>query len=197
MRATLNPPYTFNETLRFVTLLLGLCPLVHAAESGRPNILILYADDWRHDVLGVAGHPVVKTPHIDRLAGEGTRFVSNCVTTSICGISRASLFTGQWMARHGARAFTPFKTPWVETYPGILRKNGYFVGHVGKWHNGAKASEKEFDFCRAYHGRHWYDLPDRRRVHVTKRNEEDSIDFLRTRPKEKPFALTVCSTTRS
>ncbi|BCX48442.1 acetylglucosamine-6-sulfatase [Haloferula helveola] len=160
------------------------------AEEAPMNVLILYADDWRHDTLGVAGNPVVKTPNLDRLASEGMRFTSNCVTTAICGISRASLFTGQWMARHGGRDFKMFKTPWAQTFPAILRKNGYHVGHIGKWHNGKPPAE-EFDFSTFYHGRHWYKMPDGHKVHVTQRNEEDALEFLRTRPTEKPFVLTV------
>jgi len=154
------------------------------------NILLLYADDWRHDTLGVAGNPVVQTPVLDQLASEGIRFTQNCVTTSICGISRASLFTGQWMSRHGNRSFKPFETPWAETYPGLLRANGYHVGHVGKWHNG-KFPEKNFDFGRAYHGRHWLVKPDKSMIHVTQRNENDAMEFLKTRPTDKPFCLTV------
>jgi arylsulfatase A-like enzyme len=69
-------------------------PLV-AAEAKPLNIVVLYADDWRHDTLGVAGNPVVRTPQLDQFAREGFRFTRNCVTTSICGVSRASLFTGQ------------------------------------------------------------------------------------------------------
>lgn len=154
------------------------------------NILILYADDWRHDTLGVAGNPIVKTPHIDKLASHGMRFTHNCVTTSICGVSRASLFTGQWMSRHGNRGFKPWKTPFSETFPGILRANGYWVGQVGKWHNG-KIPSKKFDFSTSYSGRHWYKLKDGRKIHVTKRNEEDAMKFLAKRPKDKPFCLTV------
>ena len=112
------------------------------------NILILYADDWRHDTLGCAGNPVVKTPHLDQLAKEGTRFTQACVTTSICGVSRASLLTGQWMSRHGNKAFQMFDTPWEKTYPALLRSHGYFVGHVGKWHNGGFPVEN-YDFGRA------------------------------------------------
>ena len=100
------------------------------------NVVLLYADDWRHDTLGAAGNPVVKTPHLDQLASDGMRFTENCVTTSICGISRANLYTGQWMSRHGARRFVMWDTPWEETYLGLLKKNGYYLGHVGKWHNG-------------------------------------------------------------
>ncbi len=154
------------------------------------NVLVLYADDWRFDTLGVAGHPVVQTPNIDRLATEGVRFTHNCVTTSICGVSRATLLTGQWMSRHGNPAFSMFKTPFAETYPAMLRAGGYHVGHVGKWHNG-KFPANEYDFGREYAGKHWYDLPDGRHVHVTQRNEEDALEFLKSRPTDKPFCLTV------
>ena len=88
-------------------------------DESRPpmNIILFYADDWRHDVrlrvyislsiqgplcpantcsipqtLGAAGNPIVKTPVLDKLAAEGVRFTENCVTTSICWISRATLY---------------------------------------------------------------------------------------------------------
>ena len=154
------------------------------------NILVLHADDWRHNTLGCAGNPVVKTPQLDRLAAEGTRFTRACVTTSICGVSRASLFTGQWMSRHGNKAFAAFNTPWAETYPGLLRSKGYYVGHVGKWHTG-KFPAENFDFGRSYMGRHWMKDPDGTPIHVTQKNENDALEFLRTRPQDKPFCLTV------
>ncbi len=154
------------------------------------NILVLYADDWRHDTLGVAGNPVVQTPNLDRLANQGVRFTENCVTTSICGISRATLFTGQWMSRHGNRAFRRFNTPWSQTYPGLLRDNGYFVGHIGKWHNG-KFPNENFDFGRAYSGTHWMPQSDGSKIHVTQKNENDALEFLRERPDDKPFCLTL------
>ncbi len=154
------------------------------------NLLVLYADDWRYDSLGVAGNPVVQTPRLDRLASEGVRFTHNYVTTSICGVSRATLFTGQWMSRHGCRAFGTFDTPWHDTYPGLLREHGYFVGHVGKWHNG-KFPASRFDFGRDYYGQHWYELENGERVHVTERNERDALEFLQSRPSDKPFCLTV------
>ena len=165
-----------------------LAPLAFAEKP--LNIVLLYADDWRHDTLGVAGNPIVQTPHLDQLAASGVRFTENCVTTSICGISRASLFTGQWMSRHGCRGFQMWKTPFAESYLSLLRSNGYYLGHVGKWHNG-KIPTQEFDFSRAYHGRHWYTMPDGKKVHVTQRNENDALDFLNTRPQDKPFYLTV------
>jgi arylsulfatase len=178
----MKPRYAFA----FVAL------LVSALAAEPLNVVVLYGDDWRHDTLGIAGHPIVKTPHIDQIARSGVRFTYNYVTTSICGVSRANLFTGQWMSRHGNRAFEMFKTPWVETYPGLLRKNGYWVGHVGKWHNGAFPAQ-EFDFGdgRITPMRHWLKQPDGTEIHVTKKNENDALEFLRTRPQGKPFCLTV------
>ena len=154
------------------------------------NVIVLLADDWRYNTLGCAGNKIVRTPNLDRLAGEGVRFTHACVTTSICGVSRASLFTGQWMSRHGNTAFAAFKTPWEQTYPGLLRLNGYYVGHVGKWHNG-KFPVGEFDFGRAYSGTHWIKEIDGAKIHVTQKNENDALEFLRTRPAEKPFCLTL------
>jgi arylsulfatase len=174
-----------------ILLLLAAFPSVLFSAEAKPlNILVLYADDWRHDTLGCAGNPVVKTPNLDRLADEGVRFTHACVTTAICGVSRASLFTGQWMSRHGNKGFTMFKTPWKQTYPGILRANGYHLGHIGKWHNG-KFPEDNFDFGRAYSGTHWVREPDGTKIHVTQKNENDALEFLKTRPADKPFCLTL------
>ncbi len=120
-------------------------PMAHAREpitaddkrqrKGPPNILILYADDWRHDTLGCAGNSVVQTPNLDRLAQEGVQFTRAYVTTSVCWISRANLYTGQWLSRHGSVG-KELKVPWDQTFQGLLRASGYWVGHVGKWHHG-------------------------------------------------------------
>ena len=180
------------RNISLIAILVGcaILPLAGFAAEKQPNVLILLADDWRHDTLSCAGNPVVQTPRLDALAKEGVRFTHACVTTSICGVSRASLFTGQWMSRHGNQAFAEFKTPWSETYPGILRAGGYWTGHVGKWHNG-KFPAKEFDVGKSYMGTHFIKQPDGSLIHVTQKNENDAIAFLRERPKDKPFCLTV------
>jgi arylsulfatase A-like enzyme len=175
----------------FCAIFLLSVSVVSASAAGKPlNVLVLLADDWRFDSLSCAGDPVVQTPNVDRLATEGLRFTHACVTTPICGVSRASIFTGQWMSRHGNPFMHMFKTPWAETYPGLLRANGYYVGHVGKWHNG-KFPAENFDFGRAYSGHHWIQQPDGTKIHVTQKNEKDALEFLRTRPKDKPFCLTL------
>jgi len=94
------------------------------------------------------------------------------------------------MSRHGNPAFQKFNTPWEQTYPGILRKDGYHVGLVGKWHNG-KFPEDKFDFGRSYSGVHWIKQEDGSQIHVTVKNEKDALEFLKSKPSSKPFSLTV------
>jgi Sulfatase len=98
------------------------------------NILILYPDDWRHDTIGKE-NSIVQTPFLDSLADLGIRFRQNAVTSSICWVSRATLFTGQWLSRHQSpKLFCPHFSAgylWNATsWPGILRQHGYYIGHV-------------------------------------------------------------------
>ena len=66
----------------------------------RTNILFITLDQWRGDCLGAAGHPVVETPHLDRLVAEGVRFTSHYAQSAPCGPSRASLLTGTYQHVH-------------------------------------------------------------------------------------------------
>ena len=156
------------------------------------NIVVLVIDDTRWDSIGAAGNRIVRTPRIDALAAEGLRFAQARVVTSICMTSRASILTGQYMSRHGIERFGKQLTPdaFARTYAGLLRASGFWTGHVGKYDVGA-ARETDYDFVRAYHGRHWMTDAAGQRVHVTEQNARDSLEFLRTRPKDKPFLLSV------
>lgn len=66
------------------------------------NLLFIIADQWRADALGCAGHPVVKTPNLDALAAEGTRFDHCFVQTAPCGPSRMCIYTGRYLCSHRA-----------------------------------------------------------------------------------------------
>jgi len=66
----------------------------------RPNIPLISADQWRGDCLGVAGHPVVRTPHVDALAREGALFRRHYAGAAPCGPARASLYTGLYQMNH-------------------------------------------------------------------------------------------------
>ncbi len=121
------------------------------------NIIISYPDDWgARDVQDV--NPVLKTPTFSQLAKEGIRFTHNAVTTSICWISRATLFTGQYVSSHmSTYLFRPtFATPerWKGSWVYLLQKVGYFVGHIGKWQYQDKHKNKGslFNFSSFFEG---------------------------------------------
>lgn len=126
-----------------------------------PNIIFLLTDDQRRDSLACYGNKDVRTPHIDRLAADGTLFEQASITSAICTPSRACYFLGQYERRHGVNfnsgtALSP--KAWSQSYPVLLRKAGYFTGYVGKNHVpiGAKGYatgiiEESFDFWYGAH----------------------------------------------
>jgi arylsulfatase len=122
---------------------------------------------------------------------NGVKFTQAFVTTSICMTSRASILTGQYMSRHGIDRFGKPISPedFSDTYPGVLRAAGYWSGFVGKYGVGSIRAE-DFDFARDYERLHWHEV-DGERIHVTERNARDSIEFLRERPDDRPFLLSV------
>jgi len=160
------------------------------------NIVLLYGDDWRHDSIGIAGTQMVQTPFLDRFARENLRFTHNCVATSVCWISRATLHSGMYYSRHQTRQTTDpkFYKLWEHSFPTQLKKAGYHLGHVGKWNFVMDEVDSHvwntYDVFKAYEGRHWF--PENyRMVHITELNERDGVEFLQTRPKNKPFFLNV------
>ena len=108
-----------------------------AASAARPNLIFILTDDQRWDSLGLTGNPVVKTPHLDRLAAEGTFFPQATINSAICTPSRACYFLGQYERKHGVNfnsgtALTA--AAWEKSYPVLLRSAGYFTGYIGKNH---------------------------------------------------------------
>lgn len=160
------------------------------------NVVLFYADDWTQKVMGKL-NPDVKTPNIDKMADEGVMFNENCVTTSVCWMSRATMVTGLYSARH--QNLKPSDTnmfdlhPWSQTVFPQMKANGYFTGLVGKWHSPQppEAMKQAFDWTNFYFGAHWEERDGQMR-HVTDLNREDSLKFLREiRPKDKNFFLKV------
>jgi len=178
------------------TLVLALGPAGIAAADRRPNVIFFLSDDQRADFLGCAGHPILKTPVIDRLAADGVRFENAFVTTSICAASRATLFTGQWERTHRFTFGTP---PIAErasglSYPAVLRASGYRTGFVGKFgvkvHAGAR--EKMFDqFVPMGIRPYFRERPDGTLRHFTEDVGDRAAEFLRGCNKEQPFCLSV------
>mmetsp|Transcript_31540 Transcript_31540/g.48386 ORF Transcript_31540/g.48386 Transcript_31540/m.48386 type:complete len:590 (-) Transcript_31540:12-1781(-) len=160
------------------------------SQTEKMNIVLLYADDWTYKSLGAMGNKFIKTPHIDNIAAHGMLFTHNCVTTAICWISRATLFTGQYVSKHQCPMpeDVGMYAHWEDSLYGRLARNGYYNGFFGKWHHSYENFPQwSFSETSFYHGSHWLDD----KTHVTQKNMQDGVNFLRKRPRDKPFSLTV------
>ncbi|HEV7350365.1 sulfatase-like hydrolase/transferase [Telluribacter sp.] len=129
--------------------LLHLLPGVSSltfAQSTRPNILFIFADDLRADALGCYGNGYVKTPVLDSLARAGTLFTNAYILGghhgAVCAPSRAMLMSGQSYFR------VKDKLKGVHTLPIHLRQNGYTTFLTGKWHNEPEVIGRSFDQAR-------------------------------------------------
>lgn len=109
---------------------------------GPPDIIFMLADDMGWGDLGVYGHPVIRTPNIDRLAAEGARFDAMYVPSPVCAPSRAALLTGRYGVRNGVK-WNDSSTlrPGEITIAKLLKSQGYQTAAVGKWHLGATAPD--------------------------------------------------------
>lgn len=91
----------------------------------RPNILLVTLDQFRAECLGVAGHPVVQTPTLDRLAIEGVRFTNHFSNCAPCSPGRASLLTGLWQMNHRVLDNGAPLADDLPMLPRLLRELGY------------------------------------------------------------------------
>jgi arylsulfatase A-like enzyme len=171
-----------------------------AGHGERPNILFILVDDQRNDTLGCAGHPVIQTPHIDRLAHDGVRFENAFVTTSICMASRATILTGLTETGHGFTGgpfpATPLLKEDIDTsFPMKLREVGYRTGFFGKVHlrfheNKQTETGRLFDeFQEINRNPYFKELPDGTQRHEADLIGDLSVEFLEDQPKEQPFFL--------
>jgi len=121
-----------------------LCALSLAASASAapPNIILINCDDLGYGDLGCYGAKDIRTPHLDRMAAEGTRFTDFSVTSALCTPSRASLMTGKYPGRVGLA--TGVLRPDARnglagseiTLAEVMKSAGYATGCIGKWHLG-------------------------------------------------------------
>lgn len=110
------------------------------AGKGRPNVIFVLADDLGYGDLGVYGQRLIKTPNIDRLAGDGMRFTQFYAGSTVCAPSRAVLMTGRHMGHVSVRGNAGRQKPEIQTLrqgertiAHLLKDAGYSTGLFGKW----------------------------------------------------------------
>jgi arylsulfatase A-like enzyme len=183
--------------MRVLTLaiIIATASVVPVPSAERPNILFVMSDDHAAHAIGAYGSHVNQTPNIDRLAREGMLLTSVFATNSICTPSRAAILTGQYSHINGVTMFNRFDSSRM-TVARLLQAGGYYTGMIGKWHLGSDPAG--FDRWEILPGQGVYLDP----IFYTATGEktytgryvtdvitELGIDFLRNRPRNKPFFL--------
>ncbi len=102
--------------------------------SKRPNLIIVFADQWRAQSTGYAGNPDVKTPNLDQLAGESVNCYQAISGMPVCSPFRATLMTGQRPLTHGVFMNDVQLDTNAVTIGKVMARAGYQTAYIGKWH---------------------------------------------------------------
>lgn len=118
--------------------------------AGRPNIVLIYADDVGYGDLSCYGARRVRTPNLDRLAGAGVRFTNVHASSATCTPSRYTLLTGEYAWRKKGTGILPGDAALIiptnrQSLPAMLQQRGYRTGAVGKWHLGLGAGSIDWN----------------------------------------------------
>ena len=144
-------------TLAFLALLPAL-PML-GAQTSRPNVVLVMADDQGYGDVGARGHPHLFTPTLDELAKTAITFERFYAAAPVCSPTRGSCLTGRHPLRYGIRGANVGHMPAGEdTLAELLKKQGYTTGHFGKWHLGTLTKTKK-DSNRRWPPRHCALLP--------------------------------------
>jgi len=131
-----------------------------SARRRSPNIVVIFTDDQGYQDLGCFGSPLIKTPNLDRMASEGTRFTDFYAAQAVCSASRAALLTGCYPNRVGILgALGPHSKHGINdgemTLGELAKQRGYATAAYGKWHLGHRTQ-----FLPTHHGfDHYFGLP--------------------------------------
>ena len=171
------------------------------AQNKKPNIIFILTDDQRAEAMGYAGNKIIQTPEMDRLAREGIYFKNAFVTTPICAASRASILTGLYERTH-LYTFQQgnLKQPYADqSYPVLLKKQGYYTGFFGKFGVEYPYFNQMFDQGESYdrntkfndHRGYFYKTLGKDTVHLTRYTAQKAMDFISSAPADKPFCLSL------
>jgi arylsulfatase A-like enzyme len=113
---------------------------------------LIQADQHRADCMNCAGHPLLKTPHLNRMAAEGAIFQRAYTAVPVCVPARTSLMCGQWSFRHGVLANWDLAEtqaeldPSQETWSRLLAARGINAEYIGRWHVSSRHAPTDFGF---------------------------------------------------
>ncbi|MCA9052519.1 MAG: sulfatase-like hydrolase/transferase [Planctomycetaceae bacterium] len=129
----------FRPAFAVLTLILGTLLPHTLFAANQPNLIVVLCDDLGYGDLACYGHPVLKTPNVDRFAQQGLRLTSCYSAAPNCSPARTGLMTGRTPYRVGVHNWIPFLSPMhvrdsEVTIATLLRDAGYDTCHVGKWH---------------------------------------------------------------
>jgi N-acetylglucosamine-6-sulfatase len=177
-------------------------PASGSAGSGRPNFIVIIADDMAAGLFGPGRRlPFLSLPNLEALTARGTFFDHAFVTTSLCSPSRASMLSGLYAHRHGVFGNEIDDiSPAIPTYPQILQRSGYETAHIGKWHMDAQSDRPRpgYDYWVSFRGQGVYNDPlmnengksVQRTGYITDLLTNYAVDWLR-QPHAKPFVLVL------
>lgn len=131
------------------------------AAAGKTNFLVILCDDLGYGDLGCYGHPIIRTPNLDRLAAEGMRLTDCYAAAPVCSPSRAGMFTGRTPYRSGIFDWIPDQSPMhlrasEITIATLLRRAGYATCFSGKWHCNGKFNSPEQPQPGDHGFDHWF-----------------------------------------
>ena len=123
----------------------GLLALrAQAKPTPPPNLLFVFADQWRGQATGYAGDPNAITPNLDRMAQTGLNLTNMVSVCPVCSPYRGSLLTGQYPLTHGVFINDVPLAPAATCVGDIYKQAGYATGYIGKWHlNGSPKGKHE------------------------------------------------------
>ena len=174
--------------------------------SNQPNLVFVFADQWRADACGYAGDPNVKTPHLDRFAAEGINLKNAVSGSPVCTPYRATLMTGQYPWTHGIFLNDLCLSTDATSIAQAFKAGGYRTAYIGKWHIDGhgrsnfipRARRQGFEYWKVLECTHNYnesyyygDGPEKLKWdgYDAITQTRDAQDYIRHADRDKPFAL--------